>query len=251
MSDAGLEHLKALTDIVSLDLTGTQITGVGLEHLTGLTNLKELYLRQTQVSDAGLQHLKSLTNLVSLDLAGTQVTDTGLEHLKELTDLTNVDLRGSRVSAVGIQELVYALPQWEDWSGQAHYQATQADQEGQDQDQEELQQETVENSTESIESVQAATSPAQRPYRTWKDSTGAFSVEAMFIGCQDEKVQLKRKDGTVITVPLGKLCDGDRKYVAESLAEVLPREPLPPVVPDEEQLDLDGGDESYLPDFLN
>ena len=52
--------------ITALDLRNTQITDAGLEHLKGLTNLVCVYLRYTQVTDAGLEHLKGLTNLTNL-----------------------------------------------------------------------------------------------------------------------------------------------------------------------------------------
>ena len=69
-----------------LCLDGTQVTDAGLEHLKGLTRLQSLDLSGTQVTDAGLEHLKGLTQLQWLSLEGTQVTDAGLEHLKGLTN---------------------------------------------------------------------------------------------------------------------------------------------------------------------
>ena len=44
MTDAGLEHLKGLTNLQSLDLTFTKVTDAGLEHLKGLTKLQSLDL---------------------------------------------------------------------------------------------------------------------------------------------------------------------------------------------------------------
>ena len=85
VTDAGLEHLKGLTDLESLDLRLTKVTDAGLEHLKGLTSLTSLNLDLvTQITDAGLEHLKGLTNLTSLNLGRTKVTDAGLEHLKGL-----------------------------------------------------------------------------------------------------------------------------------------------------------------------
>ena len=42
VTDAGLVHLKALTDLLQLNLGGTQLTDAGLAHLSGLTNLQYL-----------------------------------------------------------------------------------------------------------------------------------------------------------------------------------------------------------------
>ena len=87
MSDAGLKHLKGLTQLRLLDLDGTQVSDAGLEHLKGLTQLRDLGLDGTRVSDAGLKHLRGLTQLQELYLCDTKVSDAGLEHLKGLTQL--------------------------------------------------------------------------------------------------------------------------------------------------------------------
>ena len=44
MTDAGLEHLKGLTQLQSLCLGNTKVTDAGLEHLKGLTQLQSLHL---------------------------------------------------------------------------------------------------------------------------------------------------------------------------------------------------------------
>ena len=44
MTDAGLEHLKGLTQLRVLNLANTKVTDAGLEHLKGLTQLRMLYL---------------------------------------------------------------------------------------------------------------------------------------------------------------------------------------------------------------
>ena len=40
VTDAGLEHLKGLTDLQTLELLHTKVTDAGLEHLEGLTRLR-------------------------------------------------------------------------------------------------------------------------------------------------------------------------------------------------------------------
>ena len=64
-------------------LSGTQVTDAGLEHLKGLINLVYLELSGTQVTDAGLVHLKGLSKLNFLYLGRTQVTDAGVKDLQE------------------------------------------------------------------------------------------------------------------------------------------------------------------------
>jgi Leucine-rich repeat (LRR) protein len=54
ISDAGLEHLKGLTSLTSLNLTSLSLKG-------------------SQITDTGLEHLKGLTSLTSLTLFGTQI----------------------------------------------------------------------------------------------------------------------------------------------------------------------------------
>ena len=85
VTDAGLEHLRGLSQLQLLGLEGTQVTDAGLEHLKGLSQLQVLGLDKTHVTDAGLEHLKGLRHLKFLWLEGTQVTGTGLEHLKGLS----------------------------------------------------------------------------------------------------------------------------------------------------------------------
>ena len=70
-------------EVVELSLHDTKITDAGLVHLKGLTNLQNLDLIGTKVTDAGLVHLKDLTNLQLLRLEDTQVTDAGLAAMKQ------------------------------------------------------------------------------------------------------------------------------------------------------------------------
>jgi internalin A len=55
-----------------LYLYGTPVTDAGLAHLRELTNLQTLGLNGTQVTDAGLANLRGLTNLSELSLNGTK-----------------------------------------------------------------------------------------------------------------------------------------------------------------------------------
>lgn len=77
-----LAPLQALTNLHSLDLSGTQIAD--LVPLQALTNLQWLRLDNTQVAD--LAPLQALTNLQILRLRGTRVIDfTPLAGLKHCT----------------------------------------------------------------------------------------------------------------------------------------------------------------------
>ena len=111
VDDAGLDHLKELTTLDTLDLGSTQLTDATLEQLKGLTTLHELELDGTRVADAGLEHLKGMTSLHRLALKNTQVTNAGLKHLKELTSLRVLDLRDTQVTDEGLKKLQEALPE--------------------------------------------------------------------------------------------------------------------------------------------
>jgi hypothetical protein len=105
VADAGLVHLKGLTDLSELDLYATNVTDAGLVHLTGLNNLSLLGLAYTKVSDRELEHLSGMASLSSLDLSGTQVTDAGLAHLKDLSKLTSLKIHLTQVTDAGLIHL--------------------------------------------------------------------------------------------------------------------------------------------------
>jgi hypothetical protein len=67
VSDAGLVHLKGLTQFQWLSLNGTKVSDAGLVHLRGLTKLQELRLYDTKVSDAGAHDLQKALPNVKID----------------------------------------------------------------------------------------------------------------------------------------------------------------------------------------
>jgi hypothetical protein len=60
--------------------------------------------------------------------------------------------------------------------------------------------------------------------RTWHDVTGAYSIEALLVRSREGKVTLKRVDGKEITLPLDKLSEEDRAYVAKHAKPINPFE---------------------------
>ncbi len=103
-TNAGLAHLKNLTELERLNLADTRITDAGLAHLKNLTALKRLNLEVTQITDAGLAHLKNMTSLESLKLP-VQITDAGLVHLKNMTALESLNLTDTRITDAGLAHL--------------------------------------------------------------------------------------------------------------------------------------------------
>lgn len=51
--------------------------------------------------------------------------------------------------------------------------------------------------------------------RTWTDVTGTHTVEADFFRLDDGVVSICREDGRIVKLPLKRLCEEDREYVAE------------------------------------
>ena len=50
-------------------------------------------------------------------------------------------------------------------------------------------------------------------FRMWRDSTGKFEIEATLVTKDATQVVLKKRDGSVITVPFSKLCDSDQTFL--------------------------------------
>lgn len=76
--------------------------------------------------------------------------------------------------------------------------------------------------------------PKEPEFRTWTDSTGKFKIEAEFAGMELGKAKLKKKDGTVIQLPLEKLSDDDQEWIKHRIEQ--PPDESPPKVtqpPDE------------------
>ncbi|MFN6162616.1 MAG: leucine-rich repeat domain-containing protein, partial [Planctomycetota bacterium] len=98
LSDAGLATLKDSVQLELLDLTEcNQITDVALAHLKGLTKLRNLSLSGPRITDAGMQHLSSLTNMVAISFQDCAVTDDGFIALAAMTKLKEFDIFRTRV----------------------------------------------------------------------------------------------------------------------------------------------------------
>ena len=83
------------SDVVEIDLSGTNITDDALEHIKPLSKLRRLDLSRTRITDAGMDHLKDLPALQRLDLGDTLVTAEGLRKLTGLKSLQELVLVGA------------------------------------------------------------------------------------------------------------------------------------------------------------
>jgi internalin A len=104
-SDAGLVHLERMVGLKGLYLDDAKVTDAGLAHLRGMARLEFLGLDRAGVTDAGLVHLDGMSRLRFLNLRGTRVTDAGLTRLKALGSLRSLNLQGSEVTDAGLVHL--------------------------------------------------------------------------------------------------------------------------------------------------
>jgi hypothetical protein len=51
------------------------------------------------------------------------------------------------------------------------------------------------------------------PWRTWRDTTGNFSLKAQFVELKGSDVRLLKEDGVTISVPLTRLSSPDQEFV--------------------------------------
>lgn len=52
-------------------------------------------------------------------------------------------------------------------------------------------------------------------YRVWTDRSGRFAVEALLLEFDGEKAILKKRDESIISVPVSALCEGDVRYLKQ------------------------------------
>jgi hypothetical protein len=110
VTDDLMGFLEDLTNLRSLGLGATRITGAGMVHVRKLENLEEIRLTDSsRFTDAGLAHFTGLRKLRNLSVQYTEVTDEGLKHLYNLPNLRTVHMLGSKVTPEGRVKLSRAL----------------------------------------------------------------------------------------------------------------------------------------------
>jgi hypothetical protein len=83
ITDEGLEYLKAMPQLISLNLSSCDITNKGLVFLLALNHLTKLNLSYcNRLTDSGLKTLQNMNHLTELDLLGVlKVTRGGLVRI--------------------------------------------------------------------------------------------------------------------------------------------------------------------------
>lgn len=112
LGDRWLEHFSCMTRLIHLSVDMSRVSDVGLQYVRGLQELETLNLRQTAVTDAGLVHLRGLSRLTHLWLNDTSIDGSGLASLEVHPRLTNLFLNNTRVDDRALRHLE-ALPRLE------------------------------------------------------------------------------------------------------------------------------------------
>jgi hypothetical protein len=58
---------------------------------------------------------------------------------------------------------------------------------------------------------------AKSTARPWKDATGKFTIEAVFVSKAASTITLKKEDGKEVTLPIAKLSKEDQAWIKENL----------------------------------
>jgi hypothetical protein len=82
LSDEDLPHLKYLPSLQKLEL-GSRISDAGVAHLKGMTNLRRLFIYGGSISNKSIETLKGLSKLEAITFKDTAVTDGGILELRE------------------------------------------------------------------------------------------------------------------------------------------------------------------------
>ncbi len=103
ISDADLQQLIELTDLKTLELTRTGVTGEGLEQLS--PSIENLHLSNTKVSDSTLKAIVHFRDLKELTLANTEISDGAIDHISRLTNLEVLVLNDTYITDTSLKEL--------------------------------------------------------------------------------------------------------------------------------------------------
>ena len=111
LDGGALKELQSISkQLISLDLSNSNLNDEMMEALRGFPHLTKLFLQNTQISDEGLENIKDLEYLEYLNLYNTQVSDAGIAQLSELKSLKHLFLWQTAASEQGVAQLEAKLP---------------------------------------------------------------------------------------------------------------------------------------------
>ena len=92
LTDAGMVHLRGLTELKILHLPKGSITGKSLANLRGLTRLQDLFIAGISLEAADLSPLRQLTELENLIVGNSMSSPCDLSALRDLKQLKLISL---------------------------------------------------------------------------------------------------------------------------------------------------------------
>ncbi len=105
ITDAGLAHLSRLTELIGIDLCGTDISDEGLKVLASMPKLKWVYLSGTKIRGPGMAHLRSHEQLMMLEINGCELLPSAYEEIAQLPNLISLGLNNTGTSDADLQLL--------------------------------------------------------------------------------------------------------------------------------------------------
>lgn len=102
-----IELLLKLPKLNSLTLTGTRVDDTAMEKLAKMSQLESLDISYARVTDAGLKHVGALKHLRTLCVGGNPITDRGLEEIARLTQLSDLMITNANISDAGLEHIAW------------------------------------------------------------------------------------------------------------------------------------------------
>ena len=103
VTDGDLRQMLNFKNLQHLDVRLTKVGDPGTQYIGFLKNLRTLNMFRTDLSDAGLERLRKLDNLETLLIGGTKITDKGLKSIEKLSRLRKVSVFNTGVSDAGLK----------------------------------------------------------------------------------------------------------------------------------------------------
>lgn len=104
-TDADMEQLEDLDNLILLDLRNNKVTDAGLKGLAGFGKLSTLRLEGRQGSAAGLKHLSEMKGLASLTMQNVKIDEATFKALGDLKNLQELRLSPDYVRPDWIKHL--------------------------------------------------------------------------------------------------------------------------------------------------
>ncbi len=108
--DDDLRLLKRLRGVISVTLSGNQVTDRWMTQLAEMPHLTRLRVSRGKITRAGIASLKPLRHLNDLTFTRTPIGDDSIEDLLALQGTQRLELFGTRTTKVGANKLKVGLP---------------------------------------------------------------------------------------------------------------------------------------------